>query len=299
MLESYSVSLPKKSRQGDSLTSKNLTAQSAHLNYAVLPIDDQIDFLGWLMDRIIINGDDYGLNEHCSKAIALAFAEGLITDTTMMATGEYFDEALILAREQGFADKIGIHLSLTEGLPLTEDIKSCSAFVENGRFRHGNNRLDLPLSADEEAAVYGELTAQVEKLLRAGVEITHADSHHYIHTAVYLASVAARVCREHGILKIRLTKNIAVQKGASTPVKENFNYWIRSQGFRTTDYFGSLRDIGSSEIPDNCEILVHPDFDKNGVLIDRTGMQDGFPTGKKLPDLQRERNAELTGYKYL
>ena len=44
MLESYSVSLPKKSRQGDSLTSiylcnltKNLTAQSAHLNYAVLP----------------------------------------------------------------------------------------------------------------------------------------------------------------------------------------------------------------------------------------------------------------------
>ena len=46
MLESYSVSLPKKSRQGDSLTSiylcnltKNLAAQSAHLNYAVLPID--------------------------------------------------------------------------------------------------------------------------------------------------------------------------------------------------------------------------------------------------------------------
>ncbi|MEE0871896.1 MAG: hypothetical protein UIH27_00300, partial [Ruminococcus sp.] len=44
LLESYSVSLPKKSRQGDSLTSiylnnltKNLTAQSAHLNYAVLP----------------------------------------------------------------------------------------------------------------------------------------------------------------------------------------------------------------------------------------------------------------------
>ncbi|MEE0873608.1 MAG: hypothetical protein UIH27_09120, partial [Ruminococcus sp.] len=42
---SYSVSLPKKSRQGDSLTSiylynltKNLTAQSAHLNYAVLPL---------------------------------------------------------------------------------------------------------------------------------------------------------------------------------------------------------------------------------------------------------------------
>ena len=45
LLEYYSVSLPKKSRQGDSLTSiylynltKNLAAQSAHLNYAVLPL---------------------------------------------------------------------------------------------------------------------------------------------------------------------------------------------------------------------------------------------------------------------
>ena len=44
LLESCSVSLPKKSRQGDSLTSiylyyltKNLAAQSAHMNYAVLP----------------------------------------------------------------------------------------------------------------------------------------------------------------------------------------------------------------------------------------------------------------------
>ena len=45
LLEYCSVSLPKKSRQGDSLTSiylynltKNLTVQSAHLNYAVLPL---------------------------------------------------------------------------------------------------------------------------------------------------------------------------------------------------------------------------------------------------------------------
>ena len=44
LLESCSVCLPKKSRQGDSLTSiylynltKNLAAQSAHMNYAVLP----------------------------------------------------------------------------------------------------------------------------------------------------------------------------------------------------------------------------------------------------------------------
>ena len=49
LLEYCSVSLPKKSQQGDSLASiylynltKNLTAQSAHLNYAVLPKSNRL-----------------------------------------------------------------------------------------------------------------------------------------------------------------------------------------------------------------------------------------------------------------
>ena len=49
LLELYSVRLSQKSRQGVSLTSiylytltKKLTAQSAHLNYAVLPINQEV-----------------------------------------------------------------------------------------------------------------------------------------------------------------------------------------------------------------------------------------------------------------
>ena len=46
------------------------------------------------MQGVIINADDFGLNEHCSLAIAEAFKKGLITDTTMVANGEYFDDAV-------------------------------------------------------------------------------------------------------------------------------------------------------------------------------------------------------------
>ena len=132
---------------------------------------------------IIINADDFGLNDHASKAIAQAFREGRITDTTMIATGGYFDEALALAKEQGFLDRIGIHLNLTEGEPLTEDILRCKSFVENGSYHHRNNRWK-PLSAFEKQAIYKELSAQIEKIRRTGITITHADSHHHIHTAV-------------------------------------------------------------------------------------------------------------------
>ena len=39
------------------------------------------------MTRIIINGDDFGMTESCTGAIAAAFGRRLITDTTMTANG--------------------------------------------------------------------------------------------------------------------------------------------------------------------------------------------------------------------
>lgn len=247
------------------------------------------------MNSVTINADDYGLNEHCSKAIAQAFLEGKISDTTMMATGEYFDEAVALAKEQGFINRIGIHLNLTEGEPLTEDIKSCSAFVENGIYHHRNNRLKF-LSQKEKDAVYQELTAQIEKIQNAGIKITHADSHHHIHTAIFIAPIVARVCKEHGISKVRLHRNIGKINAAKRFVKKMYNGWLQRQGFITTDYFGSLFDIENAEIPDNCEIMVHPDFDKDGILIDRIDEENGSPVGNALPDLRSERNVTLRGY---
>ena len=243
----------------------------------------------------IVNADDFGLNEHCSKAIAQAFKKGLITDTTMMATGEYFDEAIELAKEQGFIDKIGIHLNLTEGEPLTEEIKGCPRFVTDGRFNKQYDRTK-PLLNEEKVAIEKELTAQVEKIQDAGIVITHADSHHHIHTGIFVAPIAAKVCKEHGITKMRLHRNLGHISAIKRFVKNKYNRWLHKQGFITTNYFAYIIDIENTEIPDNTEIMVHPDFDKDGVLIDRRGMEGGFPVGYKLPDLRAERNVDLKGY---
>ena len=247
------------------------------------------------MSQVIINADDFGLNKHCSKAIAQAFAEGRITDTTMMATGEYFDEAVTLAKEQGLIDKIGIHLNLTEGEPLTENIKNCPRFVTCGRFNKQYNRTKK-LSQAEKNAIYKELTAQAEKIQGAGIKITHADSHHHIHTGIFIAPIITQVCKEHGIDKIRLHRNIGNISAVKMFVKKKYNKWLRRQGFKTTEYFGSLNDIENIDIPDNCEIMVHPDYDKDGVLIDRQDEENGNPVGVKLPDLRAERKITLRGY---
>lgn len=235
---------------------------------------------------VIVNADDFALNERCSEAIAEAFRLGLVSDTTMVANGDYLLGAKALAEKYGFADKIGIHFNITEGNPLTKGISGLSDFVTNGRF---NKSYDIlrKLSPEEETAIYDELRAQVEALLSVGISLTHADSHHYIHNAPYIAPIAARVCEEYGIRKIRLSRT-----------DSDFKAWARSRGFITTEHFIRLRDIDGN-LPNNTEILVHPDFDKNGALIDRYGVKDGYPFGAEIPDLKKLRGFVFSDYRTL
>lgn len=235
------------------------------------------------MTRLIINGDDLGMNESCSRAIAQAMREGLITDTTMMANGAFFDGALALARENGFLDRIGVHFNLTEGQPLTEAILTVPGFAEHGRLCKRYLQQPRPLSAKEAEAVRAELCAQAERLTRAGVAVTHADSHHYAHTYPSLAPLFAAVCRAYGIDKIRLHYNLRKpEQEGRVPNR----YW-REQGFITTGFFGRLSEAAEITVPDSTEIIVHPDYDREGVLIDRTAVTDGFPVGAALADALR------------
>lgn len=243
---------------------------------------------------VIINGDDFGMNERCSRAIAQAFALKLITDATVMANGAYAAEAAALARQKGFFDRLGIHFNLTEGVPLTKDICRYPDFVRNGRF-HKQYDWQQPLSPGEQDAVCLELSAQAKRLEQLGIALTHADSHHYVHTARYMLPLVLCVCRAHGITKIRLCRNLG--EGVDAPYAAAVNEEIRRQGFVTTAYFASLRRLGGTAVADNTELLVHPDYDRNGVLIDRAGTKDDIPFGAALTGLPS--GVKLTSYTML
>lgn len=115
------------------------------------------------MKKIIINADDFGLNDSCTKAIGEAFKRKLITDTTMVANGEAIVTAVEMINKYGMQENIGIHFNLTEGKPLTEEIKKYPKFVKDGMFHGKINRL-TPLKKVEKEALHKELTAQIEAL---------------------------------------------------------------------------------------------------------------------------------------
>lgn len=233
------------------------------------------------MYELIINADDFGLNESCTKAICQAFSEGLITDTTMVANGTAFAEAVECIQKLRLQNKIGIHFNLTEGKPLTRAIASMPTFSENGVF-HGKINRVKQLSKAEKSAVYEELSAQIEKLEKAGVEISHADSHHHIHTGIFIASIFAQVCKEHGINKVRLHRNIGSISKIKQIVKKLYNQWLHTEGFKTTEFFGSMEDAERTGVRDRVEIMVHPGFDRHGNLIDKVDEVDGYAVGKLL-----------------
>lgn len=235
------------------------------------------------MIKIIINADDFGLTESCSLAIICAFKQGYISSTTMCANGYYFDKALELAKENDLIRKIGIHINLTEGVPLTSKIKEDTMFCCNEEF-HGKINRYKPLSFKQKVAVYDEVKAQIENMKKAGLTITHADSHHHIHTSIFIAPTIFKVLKLYNIKKVRIHRNIGHINVIKKIYKKLFNLWLKINKFIVADYFGDINDCKKINIKGKTkvlEIMVHPDYNKNDVLIDRVDFVDA-PKGEKL-----------------
>lgn len=245
--------------------------------------------------RVIVNADDFGMNKSCTLAIKEAFSKNLISSTTMIVNMDAFSLALEIAEKENLKDKIGIHFNLNDGVPLTEEMKNCPLFCNDGVF-HGNIKRLKPLTKKEKNAIYLELSAQIEKLEKSGVKITHADSHHHIHTCIFIAPIVVRVCKEHGIDKIRLHRNIGSIKSYKKWVKNRFNAWLKDKGFKTVDYFGGAFDIENAPLKDLTEIMVHPDYDESGKLIDAVDIENGFSVGDAIVDLNKIDGVVLTSY---
>lgn len=236
------------------------------------------------MGQVIINADDFGYTESCTNAIAVAFTDKLISSTTAMANSDYIEEAFRLAAKNGFLDKVGIHINLTYGIPLTEEIKQDPFFCSDGKF---HNKIDRHkrLTKKQVEEVKDEVNAQIKKLKGMGFTLTHADSHHHIHNAVYILNPIVTCLLDAGITKIRLHRNVGNISFYKRILKQMYNKRLRAMGFKTSERMGGLNDIlGDPNILEkfSCEVMVHPDFDDLGNLIDRKEKINGVAVGDKL-----------------
>jgi predicted glycoside hydrolase/deacetylase ChbG (UPF0249 family) len=231
-----------------------------------------------MFSRLIVNADGLGISNTVNRAILESIESGLVTSTSIMANMPGFEDAVMLLREHGNLNmRVGVHLNLTVGYPLSRTIVDCPRFCnDNGRFVYDRKRWLFRLSRAERRAIYEEMKAQIERVLAAGIIPTHLDSHHHLHTWWGIAPVVCRLGREYGIRRIRLTRNVGRRPTLAKSIyKTLFNKWRLGSrhDFHNTDYFGDIEDVNVFSRQNRVkgktvEIMVHPLFNEEGELVD-------------------------------
>jgi predicted glycoside hydrolase/deacetylase ChbG (UPF0249 family) len=190
---------------------------------------------------LITNADDFGFTRDVNEGIVHAHRHGILTATTLMATGPAFDHAVALARENPELD-VGVHLVLvgSNGYPATV----ARLVASLGR---------IP--------IYEELAGQVRKVVEAGIRPTHLDTHKHTHLLPPVLDAVLGIAEEFKIPWIRRPlARFGFLDGKLT-----------RHGCRTTDHFAGFAITGRYDaarlaklirrLPDGLtEFMCHPGF---------------------------------------
>ncbi len=120
---------------------------------------------------LIVNGDDFGVTEIFTDATIEAFLKGGISSTSVIANGHDIERAIKLLKEHP-EFPVGVHLTLTgDWKPLTQgaSLRNSSGLMWDTTEEAARNV--IPAEALE------EWEAQIKKIIDAGIDITHLDSH--------------------------------------------------------------------------------------------------------------------------
>jgi predicted glycoside hydrolase/deacetylase ChbG (UPF0249 family) len=227
--------------------------------------------------KYIINADDFGRTETVNQAIVEGFRQGYLDRTTIMVNMPYFAEAIRLSEEYGFKDKVGLHINLTSGEPLTDEIKQCPDFCTDGLFNgkiFRDKKTRLFISHKEKSAIKAEINAQIEKYLNAGFTLKHADSHGHVHTFPAILNIVLISLAEYEFNSIRISLNLSI-KGSKRIYKSCLNKKInRFNKYHNMEcrYFGACREtMKYLQIIDKelglTEIMLHPNIFNGDMQI--------------------------------
>jgi predicted glycoside hydrolase/deacetylase ChbG (UPF0249 family) len=155
--------------------------------------------------RLIINADDFGLTRGVNRSIVELHQAGVLTSATLMATGAAFDDAVTLAHSNPSLG-VGCHIVLTDGTPASDPAEIPTLLGPDGRsFRTSLADFVQSLLRGHisEQEIEHEALAQIRKIKRAGIAITHIDTHKHSHLFPQVARPLLRVLEAEGVSAIR------------------------------------------------------------------------------------------------
>lgn len=258
------------------------------------------------MRYLIVNADDFGLTDGVSRAIIDGHNNGIITSTTLMANGLAFDSAAAASLETPTLG-VGVHLNLTEGRPVSAASEVPSIVTPEGLFypTPGTLARRILVRKVKPLDVETELRNQIEKVMAAGIRITHLDSHKHIHLLPPLFGMVTRLARHYRIdcirfpvepassalgplqsgrgSGLRMAKQYLLARALSTLAASQVRNVAHAGLYRTDHFYGlSQTEFLDSAILEQTlravadgtsELMCHPGYVDEALLATRTRLR--------------------------
>ena len=248
--------------------------------------------------NILINADDFGRHVLINEAVAKAVETGMLRSATLMPGGAAFDDAVSVARTHP-ALGVGVHLTLVNGNPVCDPKDIPTLVDETGHFydNHGifvKRYLTGKVSRED---ISRELFAQVRKMEKTGLALTHIDSHQHMHMLPGVIDIALSAASAIGLSATRVSLSPLFTGFTGNPGQliGRLGLWTlatlakrraKSRNFRTPDHFAGivageavnishLRHIIETLPDGTTEIMMHPGTN-NKILIPDTAWDHDF-----------------------
>lgn len=152
--------------------------------------------------NLIVNADDFNSDEERNRGILDAGEKGIVTSVSVIANLPFNAESVSKLKTV-FGHRIGVHLNLTKGAPMTR--RATSLVDESNQFFKKKNAWRRALlHRYDPKEVEAEFAAQISRLQELGITPDHLDGNNHLHIFPHIAEVVARLARDYNIKKIRL-----------------------------------------------------------------------------------------------
>lgn len=147
-----------------------------------------------LARTVLFNADDLGLSAGVDAGILEALTRGHVHTTSAMVC-DPGSRSRVSAAAPPIRGRVGLHLQLTDGRPISDPASVPSLVDADGRFQRRPS-VDVRWRTDE---VLLEWRRQLEALRALGVEPSHLDSHHNAHFVPHALKAYVALARETGV----------------------------------------------------------------------------------------------------
>jgi chitin disaccharide deacetylase len=165
---------------------------------------------------------------------------------------------------------IGVHLNLSEGVPVSPTSKVPSLVDARGRLHLTPGRLWAGILRRKVSLsdVGRELRAQIEKVIGAGISPTHLDGHKHVHVLPGISAIVIRLAQQFGIGNV--LKQYLVGRGVSGFARR-FRKKLKHAGLLCSGHLYGLSETGFlnvrgvqdivNRIPEGVsELMCHPGY---------------------------------------